>query len=143
MSADNLTWPEVCAVLARWLSTNQPGAILVEVPLKLADGRTLPMSFVMPPLAAPAPPQASADEYQPFIPTAFQKAILKALEGKALRARALGAAVGESASWLYRPGGMTELRERGLVEQHERLGYYRPDAPPPELADVVEEDSGE
>jgi hypothetical protein len=34
---------------------------------------------------------------------------------------------------LYKPGGIKELRELGKVKLHRRLGYYRPNAPPPEL----------
>lgn len=69
----------------------------------------------------------------PFIPNAVQKAILKALEGKALRSTALARIVGDSGRLFRKPGGMQELRDRGLVAWHQRLGFYRPDAPPKEL----------
>ena len=47
----------------------------------------------------------------PFVPTPFQKGILDALDGKAMRSRPLGAAVGDTAR-LYRPGGLPELQSR-------------------------------
>ena len=68
-----------------------------------------------------------------FVLTPFQEAIMEALEGKALRTRPLGAAAGDP-SRLYKKGGLTELRERGLVKHHPRLGFFRPDAPPEQLA---------
>lgn len=73
------------------------------------------------------------EEEKPFVPTAFQADILDALDGKALRADALGHKVGDRSRLYRRPGGLHELREEGLVCLHKRLGYYRPDAPPPEL----------
>jgi hypothetical protein len=68
----------------------------------------------------------------PFVLTPFQEAILEALEGVALRTRALGAAVGD-VSRLYKPGGLQELRAHGLVDHHHRLGFFRPDTPPEQL----------
>lgn len=71
----------------------------------------------------------------PFVPNAFQQAILEALEGRALRTRALGDAVGDC-SRLYKPGGLAELRAQKLVAHHERLGFYSTLAPPPQLPDA-------
>ncbi len=128
----------MCAILGRWQQANLPGTLTVEVSLRLATGAVLPMPFVagqtiqLPTPAVPAPP---ADDWQPFVPTPFQRAILAALDGKAMHARALGTAVGD-ASRLYKPGGVQELRERGLVELHARLGFYRPDVPPQEISDA-------
>ena len=89
------------------------------------------------PLGDPQPPCGlsgtgdAADE--PFIPNGFQEGILAVLNGKALRTDLLGVAVGDRRR-LYRPGGLKELRENGRVGLHSRIGHYRPDAPPPELA---------
>lgn len=79
-----------------------------------------------------------ASQQEPFVLTVFQRAILEALEGRALRTRALGAAVGDE-SRLYKPGGLKELREHGLVKHHSRLGFYRVDAPPEELSNTSSE----
>ncbi len=100
------------------------GHAWVEVRVRAKGGRRF---------RAPIPdrPPAHAAEV-PFVLTPFQQAILDALEGKALRTDALGAAVGDR-SRLFKPHGLKELRERGLVDHHDRLGYCRPDAPPPEL----------
>lgn len=69
----------------------------------------------------------------PFVPNAVQKVILQALDGKALRSTVLAEMVGDSGRLFRKNGGMQELRDRGLVDWHARLGFFRPDAPPPEL----------
>lgn len=69
---------------------------------------------------------------EPFVPTPFQAGILDALEGRALKTEALAAEVGDRRR-LFKPGGIKELKEKGLVKNHSRIGYYRPDAPPPEI----------
>src|SRR5438128_334242 len=63
-----------------------------------------------------------------FIPSAFQRGILDALAGKALRTDALAAKVGSRSRLFADPGGLPELQEEGLVSYHPRVGYYRPDA---------------
>lgn len=68
-----------------------------------------------------------------FIPNGFQQGVLRSLEGVALRSDPLGRAVGDRRRLFRDPGGLPELVEHGLVEHHPRLGYYRPDAPPPEM----------
>ncbi len=84
-----------------------------------------------PPGRAPPtePPPAPPD----FVPTAFQEAVLAALEGRALRNDALAREVGERSRLFRHPGGLRELRERGWVAHHPRMGFYRPDAPPEQL----------
>lgn len=62
-------------------------------------------------------------------------AALEALDGKAMRTDALAAAVGDR-SRLFKAGGLEELQQQGLVKHHKRLGFYRPDALPPRLADL-------
>lgn len=75
-----------------------------------------------------------------FIPNPFQEEILAALDGKGLRTDALCLLVaGGSKHGLYRArgeggGGLLELMEQGLVANHPRVGYYRPDAPPGEFS---------
>jgi hypothetical protein len=70
---------------------------------------------------------------KPFIPRRFQRAILDALDGVALRTDALGAKVGDRGR-LFKRNGIKELREQGLVDRHPSVGFYRPDAPPPEFS---------
>lgn len=81
-------------------------------------------------VCTPAPP--------PFVPTGTQEDVLAALAGKALRTDALAAKADVNRRTLFRQrGGLPELREHGLVDWHPRLGYFRPDALPPELRRVA------
>jgi len=68
-----------------------------------------------------------------FVPTPFQKAILDALDGKAMKTDQLGHAVKDRRR-LFKENGLAELMDLGLVSNHSRLGYYRPDSPPEELS---------
>ena len=97
------------------------------VPL-YSDGDTgLPIPLPVPPLRAE------------FEPSDFQMSILRVLEGRAMRVIPLGEAVGDGRKLYRQPGGIFELRDHGLVAYTKQHGYYRPDAPPPELA-VNEDD---
>lgn len=116
--------------VAAWTAANYPGVAAVEICVKLSTGAKvrLPMPVVVP----------TADDTQAdrFIPTAFQRAILDALDGRALRTDALGAVVGDRGRLFRKPGGIQELVAQGLVANHKRLGYYRPDAMLVELQPV-------
>lgn len=79
------------------------------------------------------PPSITVPLNGTFVPNAFQKGILKALAGKALRADELGLAVGDRRRLFRKPGGVSELQEHGLVSHHQRLGYYLTDDPPDDL----------
>jgi hypothetical protein len=68
-----------------------------------------------------------------FVPPPLQSAILKALDGKALKKQALADVVSKGeGSRLYRPGGLKELMAMGKVRHTRGRGYYRPDSPPPD-----------
>jgi hypothetical protein len=71
---------------------------------------------------------------QQFVPNDFQRAILAALDGRALKKQPLANEVckGEG-TLLYRKDGLQELREAGLVAHKNRLGFYRPDRPPADV----------
>jgi len=65
--------------------------------------------------------------------TPFQLSILRALSGKALKKEDLASALDlTDASRLYKPGGIKELMKSGKVENQPRIGYFRPDRPPPQ-----------
>jgi hypothetical protein len=66
-----------------------------------------------------------------FIPNAPQKRLLDALEGAALRTGEWAAKADVEQRTLMRE--KKELQARGLVAHDRRLGFYRPDAPPPDL----------
>ncbi len=74
---------------------------------------------------------------RPFIPTRFQQRILDKLGYTALTADELQAELDVDRSRLYRDG-LRELKREGLVKNHRRVGYYRPDAPPPEYPQLAE-----
>lgn len=117
---------ELLDTVRAWCAANYPACPLEYVALHL---RYLPVPIQ---LAAGMPTQAESVGER-FLPTPFQQAILDALDGKALRTDALAAVVGDRPR-LFRPkGGIKELQEHGMVAHHQRRGYYRPDAPPPEL----------
>lgn len=63
--------------------------------------------------------------------TKFQDRILNALDGRALKKDELARELKLSdPSRLYKPNGITELRELGLVDHKRGCGYWRPDKPP-------------
>lgn len=78
---------------------------------------------------------AACAQQDTFVPTDLQRLILNALDGVAMTADALEAALGVVREALYdgrqRRGGLKELMDRGLVLHDRRAGcYYRPDALP-------------
>lgn len=64
--------------------------------------------------------------------------ILKVLDGKAMRVEAIANAVtGGETTRLYRDGMKTVLETKGLIVMDRRIGWYRPDSPPPERVPPV------
>ncbi len=131
--------PEALAQLRAAIERDFPGFVPARLTVRSLDDQVihLPIPRGAPAAPVPAPETASSQEehYAPFVATPFQEAILRALDGKALRTDALGARVGDRGR-LYKPGGLRELQERGMVCNHPRLGHYRPDVPPPQLAEA-------
>ncbi len=132
---------ELVALLAAHLRREHPGVEPEEM-LVYCRGRKRPICLyvkgpVEPPLVATSAPQMTPPA---FVQTAYQDAIMDALDGVALRTDPLGAAVGDR-SRLFKPGGLSELRKAGRVAHHPRLGFYRPDRLPPELE--LEGENGE
>jgi hypothetical protein len=118
------TFADVLDTVRRYVADNLPGCLAESLSITLVGGRRI---------EHPLPAVARASEAAlPFVPSPFQRAILKALDGVALRTDALGAAVGDR-SRLYRQGGLQELRERGLVGWHKYLGFYSVKSPPAAL----------
>lgn len=72
-----------------------------------------------------------------FHPTLRQQVVLSALDGKAMKVTTLAFATKINRRHLYDRGAqrgvLSDLRDRNLIVLHNRLGYYRPDSPPPEL----------
>ena len=80
-----------------------------------------------------------APQLPAFIPTDFQRDILSALKNRSMRTDALAHRLQCGRSRLFAdPGGLPELQEQGMVAHHRRVGYFRPDAPPPDLGGETE-----
>jgi hypothetical protein len=72
---------------------------------------------------------------QPFIPTPHQRKVLKLLNGKALKLAQIEQLTGIDATTLSKRV-LGELKKQDLVRHSARIGYYRPDKPPPDLTGV-------
>jgi hypothetical protein len=135
------TYEQLLQLIQEWVAARLPGRRVTRVRIDLADGDRIQLPVDATDGAGGMGQGGAAQPAagEPFVPTPFQQGILEALEGKALRTDALGAAVGDR-SRLFRRHARTgqtplqELQALGLVSHHSRLGYFRPDAPPPQLA---------
>jgi hypothetical protein len=115
-----------------------PAEQLTRITIRLQSGIRIRVDVPAGPLPEPFPEQPAAEPAGRFVPTPFQKGILQALHGQALRTDDLARKVGNRRKLFIHPGGLRELQEHGLVAHHKRLGYFRPDAPPPALRDDAE-----
>jgi hypothetical protein len=75
---------------------------------------------------------ATATVEEPF--DQYEAAIMKALNGKAMKVEQLAGACHIDSGRLYRRNGksgpLERLKDRGLIKHKTGLGYYRTDAPP-------------
>jgi hypothetical protein len=75
--------------------------------------------------------RARGEDEKAFVPSELQRRIRAALYRKQLTTEQLLATVGSDRKQLFGRWGLPGLMERGLVKNdHDRKGYYRPDAPP-------------
>lgn len=79
---------------------------------------------------------------EPFVPHLLQKAILRALDGRALKKEALADACDVDPRRLYKPGALSELVDLGIVKNKRGIGYYRPDASPPDAIELNHDGAG-
>jgi hypothetical protein len=100
----------------------------VRVALELANGKQLVL-----PLPDEKTTVAETGHAEPPHWAPLHEAILAALAGKALRSHELTTATCCDRTRLFHPDALPELLDRGLIAHHPKLGFYRPDAPPPEL----------
>lgn len=105
-----------------------PGHAATWVSIELDNDRARVVSLPVTP-ATKAPSPGVPDS---FIPSQTQELILDALAGKALRTDQIANLCDIDRRTLFKPGGLKELQDVGLVAWHRRLGYYRPDDPPPD-----------
>lgn len=113
------------------MADNSPPLDWARIALELLEV-TKKMGQVTAEIVAATNPEADKPK---FIPNVYQKEILKALRGVAMRTDALAARVGSRARLFHDPGGIPELQEQGLVGHHPRLGFYSTSSPPPDLAE--------
>jgi hypothetical protein len=73
---------------------------------------------------------------KPFLPTDRQKRILDMLDGETKKLAQLADTLKVRPSTLS-GRDLKELRDQELVRHDKRIGYYRPDAPPPELSGTL------
>jgi hypothetical protein len=66
-----------------------------------------------------------------FVPTPLQGKILEALTKTIMQTKDLAKACKCDGPRLFKPGGVKELMDVGLVAHRNGVGYYRPDKPPP------------
>jgi hypothetical protein len=119
--------PENLVTLANQYAA-QFGTVATRLSLRLADGRKLivPISDIEATVSDPTPVNGPPV----FVPTRLQKAILSALDGKALRKEALAEACElKGAPQLYQDGGINELRNLGMVYRHRRFPARPREAP--------------
>lgn len=130
--------------LQRLVSDHYRGAAAVNVKIDLNTGSKLRAKSIPPPRPEDLAVTVTVTNHEPVIRLPAQKAILKALKGKAMKSTDLGKVVGDKRK-LYQPGAIKELLDEGIVAHIEGLGYYRTDYPPPDLLPDPEqqEDSDE
>jgi hypothetical protein len=119
-----------------------PAEQLTRITIRLRSGIRIRVDVPAGPQPEPPPGQPAPAPAGRFVPTPFQKGILQALTGQALRTDDLAHKVGNRRKLFTHPGGLRELQEHGLVAHHKRLGYFRPDAPPAALREGGEGGEG-
>jgi hypothetical protein len=125
---------DLAAALRAWVKTHSPGPGKVHIEADLVDGLIDRLNVDWRPSpAANAGQSAPADPLADFVPTRAQCSILEALEGKVLKGVNLESESGLEHSQMFQV--LKKLQALGIVKRHPSLGYYRVDAPPPELAD--------
>jgi hypothetical protein len=101
----------------------------------LDDGRTAGSSVTL----TDASGGNLLEKVSPFIPSKLQRRILESLNGKAMTQDTLARKLDYERSSLHRHG-LKELKQRGKIRNSRRVrGYYRPDAPPPEYREYLQE----
>jgi hypothetical protein len=126
---------DLAAVVRAWVKQHSPGSGKVHIEVDLTDGNVDRLAVDWKPAAtANVGARVSADPLADFKPTDAQLAVLEALECKALKTPQLEAATGLEHSHLFKAlrGLRRPLLDPPLVDIDKKLGYYRPDAPPPE-----------
>lgn len=137
---DKPTNDDLFRMVHRWAQSNFNGQPACELFIRIRGGGEATFTDI--PYKGAADERADrCEEEEPFVPKRIQAEILEALDGRALRTTALANKLSNRTQMYEHPGGMRELLERGLVKKHSRLGYYRPDEPPPELGGREPEDT--
>ncbi len=138
MAQNALTIPEALAILRQTLAVQCPGFVPVQITIKGASGK---LSWPFLDHGCPEPATSRSATADDFLPNEVQTAILESLEGKFMRTEQLAAAVATALGiddarnrMFKKPGGIQELKDKGMVKNHPRRGYYSTVAPPEEIA---------
>jgi len=131
---------QIFTAIQKWIAANYPGDRPTKFKVRLMSGEwvTLPL-----PCCSTQPSQPIGTnggrtlverDASDFVPHPVQKAILDALDGQAMRTEDLAGIVGGRSRLFDKKNGLQQLKDLGLIRNHMRLGFYRPDSPPDELA---------
>jgi hypothetical protein len=119
--------PDPLTHVLRFIEEARSAGQRCRLDVRTDDGAEFGVTLPPLPRAAAAPPA--------WVPNDNQACVLEALEGRALRTDALARASGVDRRALFqKPGGLDELQAVGAVRHHPRLGFYRTDAPPPDIS---------
>lgn len=117
---------DIFKAVKTYLRDHFPGMTATALDIEATDARG-PRRISLP---VPVLPQRRQKPRE-FIPGPVQEDILDALDCVAMKTAELAAKVGGKDKLFRRPGGIQELKALGLVVLDSKVGYYRPDAPPP------------
>ncbi len=75
-------------------------------------------------------PEQKPVDRGPFVANDLQLSIMAALAGQEMGIEQLAETVGCETARMYKPGGLTELRDAGFVNHKPSVGFYLPGDPP-------------
>jgi hypothetical protein len=115
-----------------WILDLPWASITVTKGLLTKTGWSLTFRVTLAPVPADLIAELRAEPKPPFIPTERQQKILDILNGKSKKLDQLAELLKVVPTTLS-GRDLKELKEAGRVRHCKRVGYYRPDAPPPDL----------
>lgn len=120
--------------VAQWAGIHCAGRGKVRIEVELVDGQVELLVVQWKPAPGSLAGCTTADPWADFEPTESQSCVLEVLEGVALKGKAIEEASGLEHSQMFRVLRQLQTMDPPMVARHPSLGYYRLDAPPPQLA---------